>query len=124
MKRVIIAAVLLAVCVISYFVSELYIDSVANKTRELLSECVSAYESGGDAGEKAEKLKKYWSDNENGLSFFVNHNMIDDVELTIEVLAEYSKTNEKEIFKEYSKTVEILIHQLLEDTSATIHSIF
>ena len=124
MKRVIVALALLVICIIVYCMSEAYIDNVTDKTRDLLKECVLAYEKGEDATKKAETLKGYWSENENMLSIFVNHNMIDDLELTIEVLVEYSNTDEAEIFKEYSKTAEILIHQLLEDTSATIHSIF
>ena len=124
MKRLIAAAILFIFVITAYISGYLYIDNSCKTAKKYLRECISAYSDNDDATDEAEKLEKYWSKKENGLSFFANHSKIDEIELAISTLKTYSKTKENEIFYEYSGTVETLIHQLLEDTKPTIHSIF
>ncbi len=124
MKRLIAAGILFILVITAYIYGYLYIDSTCKTARKYLKDCISVYADDNDASKEAERLEKYWSEKENGLSFFTNHSKIDDIELAISSLKIYSNTKNNEIFYEYSGTVETLIHQLLEDTKPTIHSIF
>ena len=73
---------------------------------------------------KVEELEKFWGEKEKLLSVFANHSEIDEIELAIYSLKVYSETSDNEIFYEYSGTVKTLLHQLLEDTIPSVHSIF
>ena len=124
MKRLIAAGVLLIFVITAYIYGYLYIDTACDTAKQYLKNCISVYGSNEDALNEAEKLEKYWSSKESGLSFFANHADIDEIELAINSLKTYSNTKNNEIFYEYSGTVETLLHQLMEDTSPNIHSIF
>ena len=123
MKRLIAAAILALVVTGLYLTSYFYITDTCDKTKELLKECITAYENKDNPEEKAEKLDSFWGKKEPLLSVFASHSKIDDIEEAIYCLKIYSKTDEKEIFYEYHGTVKILIHQLLEDTIPGVHSI-
>ena len=58
------------------------------------------------------------------LSFFVNHELIDKIELAISNLHLHSKFKENYMFYESCDTVKILLHQVIEDTKLTTHSVF
>lgn len=123
MKRI-FSALILLILVISVFIYSLfYIKDSCNEAKRLLEDCKTAYTQGERDGASAEKLRKYWSKKEKGLSVFVNHDKIDDIEEALHCLSVYSTTEEYEIFREYVATTEILLHQLLEDTLPGVHSI-
>ncbi|MBR7133151.1 MAG: DUF4363 family protein [Clostridia bacterium] len=124
MKRLIAATVLFILVITAYFTAYISIKNACEQANILLEDCVSAYDKNGNGKQEAEKLEKLWSEKENLLSFFANHQSIDDIELAIYTLLDYSDTNENEIFYEYSGTVKTLLHQLMEDTRPGIHSIF
>lgn len=124
MKRLVAAAVLLLFVVTVYIWGYIYIDNACEQADTYLQKCLKVYEADKDATAEAEKLENYWSKKEKGLSFFANHGKIDEIELAISSLKTYSKTKDNEIFYEYSGTVKTLIHQLMEDTKPTAHSIF
>lgn len=124
MKRLIAAGVLLLFVIGAYIWGYLYIDTACSQANKYLQKCISVYESDIDAAQEAEKLENYWSEKEKGLSFFANHADIDEIELAINSLKSYSSSKNNEIFYEYSGTVKTLLHQLMEDTSPNIHSIF
>lgn len=123
MKRLIAAGILLILVLASYFAGKTYITSIYDKANILLEECITAYDSGKDAEKAAKNLDDFWNKHEPTLSAFANHNRIDEIELAISSMTIYSKTSEKEIFYEYSGTVKTLLHQLLEDTLPSAHSI-
>ena len=91
---------------------------------ELLDKSISVYDKNYTAKNEAKKLKEYWDKKEKLLSVFVNHNRIDDIEQAISLLNVYAKREKDPLFYEYADTVKILIHQILEDTKITMHSIF
>ena len=124
MKRLIAATILLIIIVSSYFLGDYYIKDNCKKVNSLLSDCVSEYSKEGTASKSAKKLNDFWSEKENLLSVFANHRNIDEIELAINSLLIYSSTTEKEIFYEYSGRVKTLVHQLLEDTTASPHTVF
>lgn len=124
MKRLIAAVILFVLVITAYIYGYLYIENTCDTAKRYLKDCITVYAVDDDASDEAEKLEKYWSGKENGLSIFANHSKIDEIELAISSLKIYSNTKDSEIFYEYSGTVETLIHQLLEDTKPTIHSIF
>lgn len=123
MKRLIVALILSVFIVVSLIFSIFYVKAVCKETKEMLNECISAYDNNHKSYEKADTLSKYWEKQEKFLSIFVNHESLDEVESAIKSLKDYSDTDDNEIFYEYSGSVEMLIHQLLEDTLPGIHSI-
>lgn len=124
MRRLIAAAVLFIIVIGSYIGSYFYIDKTCEKTNKLLEECISAYDNQADPSSAAKKLEDFWSKKEKSLSFIVNHTKIDDIEAEIGSLIIYSNTDQNELFYEHSETVKTLLHQLMEDTVPSIHSIF
>lgn len=124
MKRLIAAGILFVLVLAAYLTGHFYIKNTCDTAKELLNECINAYETQNEAGSKAEKLKNYWTEKEKPLSFFANHSEIDEIELAISTLEIYSVTDSKELFSEYSGTVKTLLHQLVEDSVPNIHSIF
>lgn len=124
MKRLIIAGVLFVLVVAIYISSVIYITNSCDKANELLDKSISVYDKNYTAKNEAKKLKEYWDKKEKLLSVFVNHNRIDDIEQAISLLNVYAKREKDPLFYEYADTVKILIHQILEDTKITMHSIF
>ena len=70
MKRLIPAAILLAVVLISYFGSLKYINDSCAEADRLADKCEAEYRSGRNAEEEIERLKKLWDKKEKMLSFF------------------------------------------------------
>lgn len=124
MKRLIAAAIILIILSSVFFTGYFSINSICKNTKEMLTECVNNYKSGNNPEESAEKLEEYWHSKESVLSLFADHTSIDSIELNLHLLRIYSTTNQKELFSEYSGRIKTEIHQLLEDTHPTVHSIF
>ena len=123
MKRIIAAVILLIFVLASYFSGYFFIKSTCDTASDILSDCIIAYKNQTDATASAEKLEKFWGKKEPLLSVFVNHASIDEIELAISNLTVYSRAAEEELFYEYSKTVQTLLHQMMEDTNFSAHSI-
>ncbi len=123
MKRLIAAAVLAAIVAAVHFTGNIYIKKVIKESNKQLETIVADYKKDISPKASAEKLKNYWSHNEDYLSIFARHDNIDEIELAIDTLAVYSETKDSEIFYEYSGTVKTLLHQLYEDNSFSMHSI-
>ena len=123
MKRLIAAAVIAAIVAVIHFTGNIYIKNVIKECNVQLETIVADYKKDISPKENAEKLRKYWGENEDFLSIFARHDNIDEIELAIDTLAVYSETKDSEIFYEYSGTVKTLLHQLYEDNSFSMHSI-
>lgn len=123
MKRLIAAGILLAAVIAAYVSGFMYITKTCNETKELVLRCEEAY-NGGEAYKHAEELNNLWDEKEKALSFFINHDRIDDIELEISSLLLYSKTKEEILFYEHIETLKMLLHQVKEDTRISVHSIF
>ena len=123
MKRLISAGILLAAGITAYVLSLIYITKTCDETKEIILRCEEAYND-GKAYKYAEELSNLWDEKENTLSFFMNHDRIDDIELEISSLLLYSKTSEEILFYEHIETLKMLLHQVKEDTKVSIHSIF
>ncbi len=124
MKRLIIAAVLFVLVIITYLSSLYYINNSCKTARNLLDNSVTVYKSQHTAEPEAQKLEKYWDQKEKTLSVFVNHDRIDDIEKAISLLNVYAKSKDNELFYEYAENVKVLIHQIMEDTKVSMHSVF
>ncbi|MGI6280260.1 MAG: DUF4363 family protein [Acutalibacteraceae bacterium] len=124
MKRLIAAAVLAVLIGIIFFTGSIILDNVLDDSREILKQCVEDYEKNANATESVQKLEDYWTKKEGILSAFANHDLIDQIELAISSLKVYSNTDNKEFFYQYYEMIETLFHQLDEDNSVCIHSIF
>lgn len=123
MKRLISVVILLAIITTVYFTGDIYIKKIINESYTLVENCTKNYNNNKNATKSAEKLKKFWSENEGILSMFAHHDSIDVLEKAIDSLVIYSKTKNSEIFYEYSATIKTLLHQLYEDNSFSMHSI-
>ena len=123
MKRLIAAAIIAAIVAVIHFTGNIYIRNVIKECNVQLETIVADYKRDISPKENAEKLRKYWGENEDFLSVFARHDNIDEIELAIDTLAVYSETKDSEIFYEYSGTVKSLLHQLYEDNSFSMHSI-
>ncbi len=124
MKRLIPASILLALVILTYILSTTYITKSCDSTLDLLKTTVSEYKEQKTAVEKSKEIKKYWQKEEKILSFFVNHDHIDEVEQAISTLNVYAKEKDNVLFFEYADTIEVLLHQIKEETKITTHSIF
>ncbi len=123
MKRLIAAGILLAAVITAYVSSLMYITKTCDETKKLILRCEEAYND-GDAYKYADELSSLWDEKEKVLSFFMNHDRIDDIELEISSLLLYSKTKEEILFYEHIETLKMLLHQVKEDTRVNVHSIF
>ncbi len=124
MKRLIPAVIILVLITTAFFGSYFYINEVCENAYEGVENCLKEYEENGTAKADAAWLKNYWDDKEKILSFFVKHDLIDKVELSISNLELHSKYKDNYMFFEACDTVKILLHQIIEDTKPTTHSIF
>ena len=124
MKRLIPAGILLILITLAYFLSQSYIIDTCDDAKELVEICEEDYRGGKDAYLAAEKIEHLWEENEKPLSFFVNHDRIDDIELELSSLLLYSRSDEEELFYEHIERLKMLLHQLKEDTKINAHSVF
>lgn len=124
MKRLIPACIIFLIVVATYLTSLYYITNSCNEAQTLLNNTVNAYSDNKTAEKEIKKMENFWSNKEKVLSVFVNHDRIDDIEKAISSLSVYAKYPNNELFYEYADTVKILLHQIMEDTKITMHSIF
>ncbi len=124
MKRLIPAAIIFAVIIGVFISSYMYVTGICKDTTDLVNECVEEYKEKGKNETKAEELEKYWAKKEKVLSIFANHNMVDEIEIEISRLALHSKFDDNTMFFESADTIKSKLHQILEDTKITAHSIF
>lgn len=124
MKRLIPAAILLSVVLISYFGSLKYINDSCAEADRLADKCEAEYRSGRNAEEEIERLKKLWDKKEKMLSFFVNHADIDNIELELSSLTVFASEKEDAMFYDHIESMRTMLHQIKEDTVLSTHSVF
>ena len=74
--------------------------------------------------EKANEFKKFWDKKEKTLSIFVNHQMIDEIEIAVAELSYHSNFKNNEMFYDSAIKIKTILHQILEDTKISAHSLF
>ncbi len=124
MKRLIPASIIFVLVILTYFLSLNHITKSCENTNKLLDKSVEAYKENQTAEKEAEKIKKFWQKEEKTLSFFVNHEHIDEIEQAISTLNVYAKEKDNILFYEYADAIRVLLHQIVEETKITTHSIF
>ncbi len=124
MKRLYVAGTLLILVITTYVVSLNYIKLSCDKANTLLDTSLKTYEQQKTSERETKELIDFWSKKEKILSAFVNHDRIDDIEKAISLLNLYSKSPNNQLFYEYADTTKVLLHQIMEDTKITTHSIF
>lgn len=124
MKRLIPASVLFILVIFAYLISLNYIKNSCDTGKELLNESIYIYKTEGTARKQAEEIKNFWDKKEKMLSFFVNHNHIDEIELAISSMNIYANDENNILFFQYADSVKVLLHQIMEETNLTIHSVF
>ena len=124
MKRIFPAILILVIIIISYVASYIYINKVCEIVDGKIDDCIKAYEENKNIKLCADDLNVYWSKKEKILSIFVNHELIDKIELSISNLKLHSNFEGNEMFYDACDTTKILLHQIVEDTKITAHSVF
>ena len=124
MKRLIIAAVLFILVIATYLTSLFYITDSCNTASNMVENALLVYSEKETAEKNAGELETFWNKKEPLLSVFVNHDRIDDIETAISLMNVYAKIPKNDLFYEYADNVKVLIHQIMEDTKFTMHSIF
>lgn len=124
MKRLIPASILFIAVIASYFLSLWYINSTCETTQKLVLRCEEEYRNGSDALSAAKELSEMWDEKEKVLSFFVNHNQIDEIELELSSLAVFCKSENEIYFYDSIETLKTLLHQVKEDARISTHSVF
>lgn len=124
MKRLIPAAILLAIVAGIYLYSLQYVTDTCDEAKLLVTRCENEYRNQGEPETAADELLSLWSDNEGMLSLFVNHGEIDDFEYELASLSVFAKSDEEIMFYESIARLRALLHQIREDTVFGAHSIF
>ena len=124
MKRIIPAIIIILIITASYIGSYFYINNVCGKVNEGIELCLNEYKEHGTATADAKWLKNYWDEKEKILSFFVNHEMIDKIEKEISNIKLHSSLKENYMFYDACDSAQILLHQIIEDTKISTHSVF
>ena len=125
MKRLIAAGILTIIIITAYILSRSYIINTCDEIKELVIKCETEHKNSSVMSEStAEKLENTWSEKEQILSLFINHNRVDEIELALSTLAVYSNKFNNDIFYEYSGKIKMLLHQLKEDSTISVHSVF
>lgn len=124
MKRLIPAGILLLAVISSYILSLSYITSTCKETHKLLTGCEEDYKDNRNAEVALKKLTEAWNEKEQLLSFFVNHDKIDEIELELSSLKVFCKSDESLMFFDHTENLKMLLHQIIEDTQINTHSVF
>ena len=124
MKRIIPAVIILFIVIFSYIGSYIYINNVCDTVEEKIGNCLNEYKKEGIATNSTKKLNDYWDKKEKILSIFVNHELIDKIEVSISNMNLHSNFEENTMFYESCDTVKMLLHQVKEDTRISAHSVF
>ena len=124
MKRIIPAVIILIIVIGSYIGSYIYINNVCDTVKEGIDACLNEYKEHGTAKADAKWLENYWDEKEKILSFFVNHAMIDEVEMAISNIKLHASFKENYMFYDACDNAKTLLHQIMEDTSISAHSVF
>lgn len=124
MKRLIPASILFIAVIASYFLSLWYINGTCETTQKLVLRCEEEYRNGSDALAAAKELSEMWDEKEKVLSFFVNHNQIDEIELELSSLSVFCKSENEIYFYDSIETLKTLLHQVKEDARISTHSVF
>ena len=124
MKRLIAAAVLILFIITCLVANNLLTDKILKTVNEELSNCKSAAEKGDYAlAEKyAENLKNNWTKTEKYYSAFINHNLIDDVTLSVVKLIPLAKTK-NDIFLTECQIIEELLLEIKDYSHLSLHNL-
>ncbi len=125
MKRV-IAAIVLILAVAGFCVfNVVYIENSYNDLKSDIDGIKESYssESVEAAQKKAAEFEEKWVKKEDNLSVFVNHDIIDELGVSISKLPIYAPLNE-ELFLAECKEIEIGLLHMLNDTKINMHSLF
>ncbi len=124
MKRLIPALIILVITIGLFIFSYYYVNNTCETATKLIDECIEEYESNQTRTNKAKEFKEFWDKKEKTLSIFVNHRAIDDIEVSVAELSFHSNFNENTMFYDAAIRIKTLIHQIIEDTKVSAHSLF
>ena len=123
MKRLIPAVIiLLSVLSLNCF-SDHWIRSTCSDAMRLAEQCEEEWIASENYKSSLSRLREFWDKKEYGLSFFVNHEKLSNVELKINSLIENKYDSDRSIFREQIESLKNLIQQIFDDTSLNMKNI-
>ncbi len=124
MKRI-IAAVVLALIVLGLCFADI---TLTNHIHDTLSrevkECKTAFEQKDytKAEEYAKKLEAGWTEHEHIFSLFINHELIDDMGVSVAKLVPLAETRD-DMFLIECRVVEMTLKHIKNDSRVNLHSV-
>ncbi len=125
MKRI-IAAVVLALIVAALCTADIIItDRIYDKLTDDIAKCRTAFESGDylTAENYSKKLESNWTEWEGMFSLFTNHDLIDDIGVSVSKLEPLAKDKDN-IFLVECRIIEMTLTHIKNDSRVNLHSIF
>lgn len=125
MKRLIAAAVLIILIAVSCVTNTLYIKKSYNELKADIDEIKTAFAvSNTSAAQKAERFEEKWVEKEAVLSLFANHEIVDEIGVSVSKLPIYARFNSGDMFLSECRSIELELLHMLKDTQITTHSVF
>ncbi len=124
MKRI-IAAVVLALIVTGLCFADITLASHIHKTlSQDISDCKTAFEQKNytQAEEYAKKLEAEWTEHEDIFSIFINHELIDDMGVSVARLVPLAQ-NKDDMFLIECRVVEMTLEHIKNDSTVNLHSV-
>lgn len=124
MKRIIAAVVLSLIVAGLCFADITLTDKTCDKLTRELDNCRMAYESSDyAAAEKyAEALEKSWAEQEDLFSVFINHELIDDMGVSLAKLVPLAESRD-DMFLVECRVIEMTLKHIKNDSTVNLHSV-
>ncbi len=125
MKRLISAAILLVVIILLCTINAVTVKSAHTALLEGLEVCVESYGKNDTEGayQSAAALESDWEKREEILSIFVDHDIIDDLGISISRLPALAK-EDSDTFLAECNAVRITLTHMIKDISVNAHTLF
>lgn len=125
MKRLISASILLVIIVTLCIVNAFTVKSAYDDLSQKLELCISEYNSDNisKAFESATELENNWKKREEILSIFVDHDIIDDLGVSISRLPSLAN-KESDTFLAECNAVKVALTHMIKDISVNTHTLF
>lgn len=125
MKRIIAVVVLSVLVAFLCFADIGLADKTYNSLSRDLENCRAAFRSGDyETAEKyAKELEKNWTEREDVFSIFINHELIDDMGVSVSKLVPLAECR-NDMFWVECRIIELTLKHIKNDSSVNLHSVF
>ena len=123
MKRLIAAAALAAIILISCISGSMLVGKNCEYINGLVTDCENSYKQNrNEAVQLSEKLEKEWQSKETLMSAYSTRGYIEDIKISIAKLAPYAESDKENDFLSECKTIKIMLSQIKDDQTISLQS--